>query len=125
MDDKELVRRIQNGQKEYLNVIADRYYDDIYNFCCYHSGNREDAYDLAQETFLRFIRYVGQYKYVNLRGYLLTVAMNVCRNYYRDKKEETEQPGSRRRRRMPYTGSIRPENIAGRTDTAGWNTAWS
>ena len=69
----------------------DRYYDDIYNFCCYHSGNREDAYDLAQETFLRFIRYVGQYKYVNLKGYLLTVAMNVCRNYYRDKKEETDR----------------------------------
>ena len=91
LDDKELVRRIQNGQKEYLNVIADRYYDDIYNFCCYHSGNREDAYDLAQETFLRFIRYVGQYKYVNLKGYLLTVAMNVCRNYYRDKKEETDR----------------------------------
>lgn len=90
MEDRELVRRIQNGQKEYLNEIAGRYYDDIYYFCCYQSGNREDAYDLAQETFLRFIRYVGQYKYVNLKGYLLTIAMNVCRNYFRDRIEEAE-----------------------------------
>lgn len=90
MEDRELVRRIQNGQKEYLNEIAGRYYDDIYYFCCYQTGNREDAYDLAQETFLRFIRYVGQYKYVNLKGYLLTIAMNVCRNYFRDRKEEAE-----------------------------------
>lgn len=90
MEDKELIRRIQNGQKEYLNEIARRYYDDIYYFCCYQAGNREDAYDLAQETFLRFIRYVGQYKYKNLKGYLLTIAMNVCRNYFRNRKEEAD-----------------------------------
>lgn len=83
MEDKELIRRIQNGEKDYLNVIADKYYDDIYYFCCYRIGNREDAYDLAQDTFLRFIRYVEQYKYQNLKGYLLTIAMNLCRDYCR------------------------------------------
>ena len=85
MEDRELIRRVQSGQKEYLNEIAEKYYDDIYYFCCYQSGDRENAYDLAQETFMRFIRYVGQYKYRNLKGYLLTIAMNVCRNYYSEK----------------------------------------
>lgn len=83
MEDKELIRRIQNGQTEYLNEIAGRYYDDIYYFCCYQTGSREDAYDLAQETFLRFIRYVDHYQYRNLKGYLLTIAMNLCREYLR------------------------------------------
>ncbi len=83
MDDRELVRRIQAGQKEYLNEIAEKYYDDIYYFCCYQTGSREDAYDLAQDTFLRFIRYVEGYRYRNLKGYLLTIAMNLCRNYWR------------------------------------------
>ena len=84
MEDKELIRRIQNGQKEYLNEIAARYYDDIYYFCAYQTGDREAAYDLAQETFLRFIRYVDGYRYRNLKGYLLTIAMNVCRTYFHE-----------------------------------------
>ena len=32
MEDRELIRRIQNGQKQYLNVIAEKYYNDIYYF---------------------------------------------------------------------------------------------
>ncbi len=32
MEDRELVLRIQHGQKEYLNEIAEKYYDDIYYF---------------------------------------------------------------------------------------------
>lgn len=87
MEDRELVRRIQNGQKEYLNQIAEKYYNDIYYFCCYQTGSREDAYDLAQDTFLRFIRYVEHYKYQNLKGYLLTIAMNLCRNYLHEKAQ--------------------------------------
>ncbi len=85
MDDKDLIRRIQTGQKECLNEIADKYYDDIYYFCCYQTGNREDAYDLAQDTFVRFIRYVEHYRHQNLKGYLLTIAMNLCRTYIREK----------------------------------------
>lgn len=78
-----MIRRIQNGQKEYLDEIAAKYYDDIYYFCCYQTGNGEDAYDLTQETFCRFIRYVENYQYRNLKGYLLTIAMNLCRDYMR------------------------------------------
>ncbi|MEZ3487812.1 MAG: RNA polymerase sigma factor [Lachnospiraceae bacterium] len=83
MEDRELIRRIQNGQTEYLNEIAGKYYDDIYYFCCYQTGSREDAYDLTQDTFLRFIKYVDRYQYRNLKGYLLTIAMNLCREYLR------------------------------------------
>ena len=88
MDDRELVEAIQRGEREYLNVIAKKYYDDIFRFCCYHTGDMEESYDLAQETFLRFIRYVDRYRYKNLKGYLLTIAMNVCRDYFRRKKNQ-------------------------------------
>lgn len=94
MDDRELVRRVQAGQKEYLNEIAGKYYDDIYYFCCYQTGSREDAYDLAQDTFLRFIRYVDGYRYRNLKGYLLTIAMNLCRNYWQGKELRQAQDSS-------------------------------
>lgn len=95
MEDKWLIREIQNGRKEYLQDIAAKYYDDIYRFCCYQTGNTEDSYDLAQETFLRFIRYVENYRCRNLKGYLLTIAMNVCRDYYArcSRTAEYEKPG--------------------------------
>lgn len=93
MEDKELIRRIQSGQTEYLNEIAAKYYDDIYYFCCYQTGSREDAYDLAQDTFLRFIKYVDHYQYRNLKGYLLTIAMNLCREYLRAAPQSLRNPG--------------------------------
>ena len=85
-------REAANGNlpvlKECLQDIAEEYYDDIYRFCAFQTGSREDAYDLAQETFLRFIRYVESYHDRNLKGYLLTIAMNVCRNYMAEKGKE-------------------------------------
>lgn len=92
MEDRELIRRIQNGQTEYLNEIAGKYYDDIYYFCCYQTGSREDAYDIAQDTFLRFIKYVDHYQYRNLKGYLLTIAMNLCREYLRTPAQILRKP---------------------------------
>ncbi len=106
LEDRELIRRIQNGQTEYLNEIAGKYYDDIYYFCCYQTGSREDAYDLAQDTFLRFIKYVDRYQYRNLKGYLLTIAMNLCREYLRAASQTPVKAGP-------------PENMEDNINTPG------
>lgn len=91
MDERHWIHAIQKGDKKYLQDIAGKYYDDIFRFCAFQTGSREDAYDLAQETFLRFIRYVEGYRDRNLKGYLLTIAMNVCRNYLKEKGREAER----------------------------------
>jgi RNA polymerase sigma factor (sigma-70 family) len=91
VNDRELIREIQRGKKEYLNTIAEKYYDDIYRFCCYQTGSRQDAGDLTQETFLHFIRSVEHYRYRNLKGYLLTIARNVCMDYFRSAKRRQEK----------------------------------
>lgn len=113
MEDKELVRLVQNGQKEYLNEIAGKYYDDIYYFCTYQTGSREDAYDLAQETFLRFIRYVDSYRYRNLPGYLLTIAMNLCRAYF----HETRRTRLEMEYREAYDAEETQKGITDRSET--------
>ena len=85
MDQRKWIHAIKKGNKKYIYNIAETYYEDVYRFCAFQTGNCEDAYDLTQETFLRFIRYVENYREKNLKGYLLTIAMNLCRDYHRKK----------------------------------------
>lgn len=91
MDERQWIHAIQKGNKQYLQDIVEKYYDDIFRFCTFQSGSREDAYDLTQETFLRFIRYVEGYHYRNLKGYLLTIAMNLCRDFLTEKSRRRER----------------------------------
>lgn len=87
MTDKELIRKVHNGDKESLDVIIRKYYDEIYRFCLYLTGQETDSYDIVQEVFLKFIRHVDSYQYKNLKGYLLMIARNSCYDYFRHKKE--------------------------------------
>lgn len=87
MTDKELIRKVHNGSKEALNTIIDHYYNDIYRFCLYLTGQETDSYDITQEVFLRFIKYFDSYQHRNLKGYLLIIARNLCRDYYHHKDD--------------------------------------
>lgn len=55
MEDSELVQKLHNGDKEAAGLIIERYYADIYRFCLYMVQYEEDAYDITQESFLKFI----------------------------------------------------------------------
>lgn len=86
MTDKELIRKVHNGSREALNAIVSNYYDDIYRFCLYLTGQETDSYDITQEVFLRFLKYNHSYRHQNLKGYLLIIARNLCRDYFCNKK---------------------------------------
>lgn len=87
MTDKELIRKVHNGDKEALNLIIAAYYDDIYRFCLYLTGQETDSYDITQDVFLRFIKYIDSYQHRNLKGYLLIIARNLCRDYFHRKRD--------------------------------------
>ena len=87
LTDKELIRKVHNGNKEALNTLISSYYDDIYRFCLYLTGQEADSYDITQEVFLRFIKYMDSYQHRNLKGYLLIIARNLCRDHFHRRKE--------------------------------------
>ena len=89
MTDKELIRKVHNGSKEALDTIIGYYYDDIYRFCLYLTGQETDSYDITQEVFLRFIKYIDSYQHKNLKGYLLIIARNLCRDYFYHNRHST------------------------------------
>lgn len=91
MEDKELIYRIQHGEQELLEELITRYYDYIYRFCFYKTGNSVLSYDLVQETFFKLIKYIGTYKDKGkFKNYLITIALNVCNNYFYEDNSKNE-----------------------------------
>ena len=65
--------------------IVRRHEREIMRYLLRVSGNREDAADLFQETWLRAYRAYPRLKPENnLRPWLYTIAVNLCRNRARD-----------------------------------------
>lgn len=89
MTDKELMQKVYGGNQEALSDLIELYYADIFRFCLYMIQSEDDAYDITQETFLKFIKYSSAYRQHNLKGYLLTIARNLCFSYFRMQKERS------------------------------------
>lgn len=62
-------------------------YDRIYRYCYFHTGRKELAEDLTQETFLRFFHRNPSLHPEKQLAYLYTIAKNLCIDGYRKKEE--------------------------------------
>jgi RNA polymerase sigma-70 factor (ECF subfamily) len=61
--------------------------DIIYNYALYLTGNREDANDLLQETFLKAYRFFGKFEQgTNAKAWLYRIMRNTYINLYRKVK---------------------------------------
>ncbi|MCI9141733.1 MAG: RNA polymerase sigma factor, partial [Lachnospiraceae bacterium] len=73
-----------------LDPLIDKYYQEIFRFCYYRTGNEQTAYDCTQDTFLRMLRFLDNYVETHkFKNYLLRIALNVCRDYYRTNSPPT------------------------------------
>ncbi|WP_438349755.1 RNA polymerase sigma factor [Paenibacillus sp. FA6] len=88
MDDKKLIKQIQQGNSELLDVLIRKYYKDIYTFCYRKTANSNIAADLTQEVFLKLVHYIHSYVHNGkFKNYLFTIARNVCNDDYRKKRD--------------------------------------
>jgi RNA polymerase sigma-70 factor, ECF subfamily len=87
VDDWELVARARSGEVEAFAELVDRYQGPVIHFCRRMITSKEDAEDLAQETFLRLYRALDRIapkaKFSTL---LFGIARNLTRNFIRDGK---------------------------------------
>lgn len=89
LTDEEMIARVQQGDTAMLEALIRKYYDDVYYFCCYKTGDPEYAYDCTQETFLKLTRSIARYtERKKFRGWLFSIARNVCNDYFRSKPED-------------------------------------
>ncbi len=84
MKDAELITRIKQGERDLLGILIERYYDQIFKFCYYKTGDETLACDCAQDTFLRMIRYMDTYiEKDRFKPYLFQIASNACNDSLR------------------------------------------
>lgn len=91
--ERKIKKRIKAGEAKLMEDLINLYYDDVYRFCRYKVGNDDLAYDLTQETFLKFVDNFGSYKdQGSSKAYLFRIGVNVTNDYYRRKyrKEDVE-----------------------------------
>lgn len=90
MDEKELVCRAKIGDKKALNELIEIYYAEVYRFLYRRMGNKATAEDVAQDTFIKFIKNLPYYKEKNkLKSFLFTIAINTSNDFFRRHKQET------------------------------------
>lgn len=59
-------------------MLIEQEYEGLYRYCLYHLRSREDAEDIVQETFLRYLQHPEYQKPGHEREYLYTIARNLC-----------------------------------------------
>lgn len=85
--DWDLVARAREGEMRAFEELVARYETPLVHFCMRMTGSREDAEDLAQETFVRVYRYLNRLKpEAKFSTALFGMARNLTLNHLRDSK---------------------------------------
>ena len=79
IDDRKIVDRVLKGDTEAFNLLVHQWEKPIYNFIVRLIGDREEAMDLCQESFMKAYRELHTLKDRNrFSAWLYRIAHNTC-----------------------------------------------
>ena len=85
--DEELIERFQKGDVYAFELIVNRYKDPLLNFVYHFLGDKIDAEDVVQETFLRVYRNKHLYRNIaKFSTWIYTIAGNLAKTELRRRK---------------------------------------
>jgi len=84
-DESALIEQAKTD-KDAFGQLYERYYDKIYNYVYYRTGNAADAEDLTAKIFMRAMNHIGRYEDqgVPFSAWLYRIAHNLVANWHRD-----------------------------------------
>lgn len=95
--DLTLIRKMKQGDREAFEAFVQKYYGEILKYCGWHCPDPEEAKDLTQETFVRFMGGLSGYHHKGkAKNYLYTIAGNLCKDYYKKSRKYLNQELSNR-----------------------------
>jgi len=117
--DRDLVLRTRRGEVEAFGEVVERYQQSVFNVCYRMLGERMEAEDLAQETFIRAYRRLATFDVERPFGpWIRRVANNACLNHIHKQKPESYELDDERDQ---SPGAIRhePETHLASAESAG------
>jgi len=84
ISDRELIQEYAAGNLDAFHIFYGKYKDSLFTFIKNRSGNEAD--DIFQMAFIKFIDAVSDREIKNPKSYLFQIAMNLIRNKYRETK---------------------------------------
>ena len=90
IDDRSLLARAQNLDKEAIAQIHDAYHGAIYRYISFRVDDAQTVEDLTSEVFIRFVHALRQRRgpKENIGGWLYGVAANVVKEHYRVQRKQ-------------------------------------
>ncbi len=93
MDEKRLVQQAQAGDFSAFTELIQAHQDKIYGLARKLSGNTEDAEDIVQDTFLKAIDKIDQFRLESSFGtWLYSIALNQARALFAKRKQAELKP---------------------------------
>lgn len=91
IEDSQLVDQVKAGSIIAFRALVERYQDYVYTICYRIVGNREDAEEVAQDTFIKAFRGLGNFQgQAKFTTWVYRIAMNTAISYRRKKKVHLE-----------------------------------
>lgn len=85
--DEELIARFQDGDNYAFDLLVKRYKDPLLNFIYRFVGEKNEAEDIVQETFLRLFKNKHYYKEIaKFSTWIYTIAGNLAKTELRKRK---------------------------------------
>ena len=104
-DVRELVARAQAGDREALEELYLLHFDRIYAYLQMTVGNRHDAEDLTNQTFVKMLESIERFRWrkVPFSAWLFRIAHNLAVDHFRagrrwQPEEEPPEPADREQR---------------------------
>lgn len=87
MDEKTLIQRAGTGDEDAFAQLVSAYEKPIYNLTLRMTGNRDDAFDLTQETFLKAWHAISLFQFDSkFLTWLCRIASNTCIDFLRKER---------------------------------------
>lgn len=90
MDDREVVARVQAGDRAAFEVLVARYQRMVFGLALRMTGSRDDADDVTQTTFMNAFRQIDAFRGdASFRTWIYGIALNECRMAHRRVRNTT------------------------------------
>jgi len=83
MDDRDLVGRARQRDREAFTQLIVQYQVPLYNMALRMVSSREDAADISQEAFLRAWEKIRTLRDAPFKSWLFQIAVNLCYDHFR------------------------------------------